>query len=504
MKPEEAYEKLINLSRQETVLASCNDLLEWDEEVRMPSKGLKHRAVQMALLAGLTHDRATDPRYGELLSQVEASSLVSDPESPAAVNVRELRRGYDKECRMPRALVEESARVTTLASRAWEQARRKNDYKSAAPWLDKVFAIAREEADASGHNGNRYDALLDDYEPGMTSDQLAALLTQVRDGVLPLIDSCRDRQSSPSSFSLRGRRFALDRQRSLSQDIARAVGFDFDAGRIDTGQNPFCTEIGPGDVRVVLRFYANDLMRGVFTLLHELGHALYDQGLDAAHYGTPMGSSTSAAFHESQSRLWENFVGRSAGFWRYFYPQLQNAFARQLRDVPLETFRQIINRVEPGDIRVEADEVTYNIHILIRVELERALLSGDLVAADLPGAWSELYQRYLGVTPADDRSGCLQDSHWAEGLIGYFPTYTLGNVYAAQIYETAARDLGSIDDAFARGNFTELREWLRENIHRHGMRYRSDEIIERITGRPADPRVLIRSLSQRYALRTTH
>jgi carboxypeptidase Taq len=217
-----------------------------------------------------------------------------------------------------------------------------------------------------------------------------------------------------------------------------------------------------------------------------------------------MGSSTSAAFHESQSRLWENFVGRSAGFWRYFYPQFQNAFARQLRDVPLETFAQIINRVEPGDIRVEADEVTYNIHILIRVELERALLSGDLVAADLPEAWSELYQRYLGVTPADDRSGCLQDSHWAEGLIGYFPTYTLGNVYAAQIYEAAARDLGSIDDAFARGNFTELREWLRENIHRHGMRYRSGEIIERITGRPADPRVLIRSLSQRYALRTTH
>ncbi len=322
MKPEQAYEMLINLSREETVMGSCNDLLEWDEEVVMPSKGMKHRSEQMALLAGITHDRATDPRYEELLSAVEGSSLVSDPESAAAVNVRELRRGFDKECRMPRKLVEESARVTALASRAWEQARRKNDYKSAAPWLDKVFAIAREEADAAGHNGDRYDALLDDYEPGMTSDQLTVLFAQVRDGVIPLIESCRDKQRPPSPV-LSGRRFRLDRQRSFAENISRAVGFDFDAGRIDPGQNPFCTEIGPRDVRVVLRFYTNDLLRGIFTLLHELGHALYDQGLDPGQYGTPMGAAASMALHESQSRLWENFVGRSVGFWIYFYPQLQ-------------------------------------------------------------------------------------------------------------------------------------------------------------------------------------
>ena len=489
---------LIRLSQQETVLASCNDLLEWDEESFMPSRGMKHRADQMVLLAGLTHDRATDPRYEELLSVVEASSLASDRESPAAVNVRELRRGYDKECRMPRRLVEESARVTALASRAWEQARRRNDYKSAAPWLDKVFAVAREEADAAGHNGNRYDALLDDYEPGMTSDQLTVLLDQIRSGVIPLIESCR-KKSPQISDPLGRKRFRLDRQRSFAEDIATAVGFNFDAGRIDLGQNPFCTEIGPGDVRVVLRFYTNDLLRGIFTLLHELGHALYDQGLDGAHYGTPMGTSSSASLHESQSRLWENFVGRSAGFWQYFYPQLQKTFSRGLRDLSLDTFMQIINRVEPSVIRAEADEVTYNVHILIRVELERALLSGDLVASDLPGAWNELYRRYLGVVPEDDRDGCLQDSHWAEGLIGYFPTYTLGNVYAAQIFEAANREVGSIDDAFAAGNFSGLREWLRENIHRHGMRYKSGEIISRITGGSVDSAVLIRSLMQRYA-----
>ncbi len=496
MTPEEAYETLLSLSRQETVLSSCNDLLEWDEEVFMPSRGAKMRAEQMAALAVLSHERATDPRYGELLNLVETSSIVVDPESPAAVNVRELRRGYDKECRMPRDLVEESARVTALASRAWETARKKNDYKSAAPWLDKVFAIAREEADAAGHDGNRYDALLDDYEPGMTSDQLTAILSQIRDGVLPLIDTCRGK--SPPSLNLKAKRFRIDRQWSFAESIAKAVGFDFNAGRIDPGPNPFATVIGPGDVRIVSRFYTNDLTRGIFTLLHELGHALYDQGLDPAHYGTPIGSSISAAFHESQSRLWENFVGRSRGFWEYFYVELQKLFDRQLRSVPLETFIQIINRVEPGITRVEADEVTYNIHILIRVELERALLIGDLVAGDLPSAWNELYQRYLGVTPTDDRDGCLQDSHWAEGLIGYFPTYTLGNIYAAQIFRAADDDLGSLHRTFARGDFALLREWLRKEIHRHGMRYNSSQIIERTSGRAPDPSILVQTLSHRY------
>jgi carboxypeptidase Taq len=495
--PRQSYETLVALSQQETLLSSCNDLLEWDEEVFMPPRGAKMRAEQMAVLAGISHDRATDPRYGELLSTIEASSLVSDPDTAEAINVRELRRGYDKECLMPRALVEESARVTALASRAWETARRKNDYKSAAPWLDKVFAIAREEADASGHHGNRYDALLDDYEPGMTSDKLTAMLAQIRDGALPIIDACRDKPHP--ALDLRTKRFRIDRQSSFAEEIAKAVGFDFTAGRIDSGQNPFATVIGPGDVRVVSRFYTNDLLRGIFTLLHELGHALYDQGLDPAHYGTPMGSSTSAAFHESQSRLWENFVGRSTGFWEHFYPLLQQTFNRQLRGLPIESFMQIINRIAPGITRVDADEVTYNIHILIRVELERALLAGDLVAADLPSAWAELYQRYLGVTPPDDRSGCLQDSHWAEGLIGYFPTYALGNVYAAQIFDAAARDLGPLDDAFAQGKFVRFREWLRENIHRHGMRYSSSQLIERIAGNAPDPSILIQSLSSRYS-----
>lgn len=497
MKPTQAYAELVRLSREETLLASCADVLEWDQEVSMPRKGAKHRAEQLAFLAGLAHDRATEPRYDELLSVLEQSSLVSDPDSPKAVNVRELRRGYDRERRMPRRLVEEMTRVTALASGVWADAKEKDDFKSFAPWLDRIFALAREEADAAGHNGTRYDALLDDYEPGMTTERLSKLFERLGKDLVPMIDSFRGNSERPPVHKLRGT-FPVDLQRVFAENVAATVGFDLKGARLDIGQHPFCTMIGPGDVRIALRFYPGNAASGIFTLLHEVGHGLYDQGLDSRHFGMPMGEAASLGLHESQSRLWENFVGRSDGFWRYFYPRLRKTFPDALGDSSLETFREAINRVEPGLIRAEADELTYNLHIMIRVELERILLSGDLVAADLPAAWAELYQRHLGVMPKDDRSGCLQDGHWAEGLIGYFPTYALGNVYAAQLFAAADRDVGPLEDGFACGDFSGLRRWLGENVHRHGMRYRPDAIVERATGSPPDPSALIDSLSSRY------
>ena len=493
MKPKQAYEKLVRLSREETLLASCADVLEWDQEVSMPRKGVKHRAEQLALLAGLSHDRATDPRYDELLSVLEQSSLVSDPDSAEAVNVRELRRGYDRERRIPRRLVEEMARVTALASKVWADSKRKDDFKSFAPWLDRIFVLAREEADAAGHNGNRYDALLEDYEPGMTTENLSQLLDRLSRDLVPMIDAFRDKPVR----MLRGK-FSVDRQLDFAEHMAAAVGFDLDGARLGIGQHPFCTAIGPGDVRIALRFSASNVASGILTLLHEVGHGLYDQGLDPKHFGMPMGEAASLGLHESQSRLWENFVGRSEGFWRFFYPPLRKTFPDALGDISLEAFREALNRVEPGLIRAEADELTYNLHIVIRFELERSLLSGDLVAADLPGAWAQLYQQYLGVTPQDDRTGCLQEDHWAEGMIGYFPTYSLGNVYAAQLHAAAERDVGPLEDAFARGDFSGLNRWLRENVHRHGMRYRAGAIVERTTGSVPDPSALIDSLSSRY------
>ncbi len=495
--PEQAYAELVRLARDESVLSSCLDVLEWDEEVCMPRGGVEHRAEQMALLAGLVHDRGTDPRYDELLNVVEASSLVRDPESAVAVNARELRRGYDRERRIPRRLVEESARATALASQAWSDARKRDEFKIFAPWLDRVFALAREEADAVGYVATRYDALLDDYEPGMTVERLVALFARLEPELVRLVDSLRA-EPAPAPSHMLAREFPLERQRLFVERVAASLGFDFECGRVDVGNHPFCTSIGPGDVRIALRYYPRNFARGFFAVLHEVGHALYDQGLDRSHYGTPMGEAASLGLHESQSRLWENLVGRNRGFWRHFYPQLQSVFHEALHDVSLETFRAVINRVAPGVVRVQADEVTYDLHIMIRFELERALLVGDLQAIDLPGAWAELYHRFLGVTPKNDRTGCLQDGHWSEGLIGYFPTYTLGNVYAAQLFAAAERAVGPLEETFAKGDFQPLRGWLGENVHRHGQRYPVAAVIERATGQPPDASALIASLSNRY------
>ena len=497
VKPEQAYQELVRRSRDETLLGSCLDLLEWDEEVAMPRGGVEHRAEQMALLAGLVHDRGTDPRYEELLGAVEGSPLVRDADSPEAVNVRELRKAFDRECRKPRRLVEESARVTARASQAWAQARERDDVKTFAPWLDRVFALAREEADAVGYTGERYQAFLDEYEPGMTLERLQALFARLETALVPLANATRV-ERPPADQDVLAREFSLERQPAFARQVAAALGFDLECGRLDVGQHPFCTVIGPGDIRIALRYYPRDVARGFFAALHETGHALYDQALDPAHYGTPMGEAASPGLHESQSRLWENLVGRSPGFWRHVYPQLVNAFPEPLRDVSMETFRSAVNRVVPGPIRAQADEVTYDLHIIIRFELERALLGGDLRGADLPGAWAELYQRHLGVVPADDRTGCLQDGHWAEGMIGYFPTYTLGNIYAAQLFGAAERAVGPLDQQFAAGDFRTLTRWLGEHVYRHGRRYTAAQIVERATGSAPDPGALIGSLSQRY------
>jgi len=497
--PEQAYAELIRRSREQKVLSSCVDLLEWDEQVCMPRGGSENRAEQSALLAGITHDQATDPRYGELLSLLEQSPLVADPESAAAINVRELRHDYDRERRIPRRLVEEWARVSTLASQHWGAARERSEFKPFAKWLDRLFALAREEADAVGYPETRYDALLDDYEGGLTTRRLNELFSQLQPALVPLVDQLHGRPA-PAPAHVLAREFPLDRQRLFLEGVATALGFDFERGRLDVARHPFCTSIGPGDIRIAIRYHARNFSNGLFALLHEVGHALYDQGLDSDHFGTPLGESVSLGVHESQSRLWENQVGRSDGFWRHFYPQLQGTFHEALHDVPVETFRRVINHAAPGPIRVQADEVTYDLHIIIRAELEQALLSGDLRAADLPGAWSDAYRRYLGIAPKNDREGCLQDGHWAEGLIGYFPTYTLGNMYAAQLFSAADRDIGSLDERFAIGDFASLRDWLGARVYRQGSRYSAAETIERAAGGALDPLALIESLSRRYEL----
>jgi carboxypeptidase Taq len=497
MNPEQAYAELVQLSRETTIAASCLQLLNWDEEIVMPRGGVAHRSDQSSFLAGIVHDRSTNPRYGELLEIIEGSPLVSDPDSPQAVNVREMRRNFDRERKLPKRLVEEFARIKSVASQTWAEAKTNDDFKSFAPLLDKMFALAREECDAVGFETERYDALLDVYEPGMTTPLVSKLFAELEPQLVPLVASVRENQEPPREDILT-REFPVERQRPFMEEVAGAIGFNLEGGRLDPGNHPFCTMIGPGDVRLSLWYLPQNFSRGFLALTHEVGHALYEQGLDPQHYGTPMGEARSLGVHESQSRMWENHVGRSVGFWKHFYPRLLGAFPEALSDVPLDTFRSAINHVSPGLIRVGADEVTYDLHIMIRFDLERAMLSGNLTANDVPGAWSELYSRRLGVSPKDDRTGCLQDIHWAAGLIGYFPTYTLGNVYAAQLFAAAEQQIGPLENAFERGDFNTLREWLRENIHRQGQRYRSPELIERATGRAPDPSAMIDSLARRY------
>jgi len=494
----------------------------------------------MALLAGLHHDRATDPRIGELLAIVEASSLVSEADSAPAVNVRELRRSYDRRVRLPQSLVEELARTTSLAQPEWVGARAAADFNRFRPWLEKIVHLKRQESacltsvperTAGGAPGKFepslepnvrdsppaaiYDALLDDYEPGATTAELADVFQALRTELVPLVaaiaEASRRRCSeSPEVRSITGesaasarsailmRSYPLERQRIFSEAVAAAIGFDFQRGRLDVTAHPFCSGIGPGDCRITTRFDEHNFSDAFFGVLHEVGHGLYEQGLEQDHYGTPMGEAVSLGVHESQSRLWENAVGRGRAFWAYWFPMARRIFHEALAGVTLDAFHAAVNHVEPSLIRVQADEATYNLHIIVRFELEQALLSGDLAVADLPAAWNQKYQETLGVTPRNDAEGCLQDIHWSAGLVGYFPTYTLGNLYAAQLFDEAQTGLSGMDLAFARGDFSGLLSWLRTKVHREGQRYRPAKLIERITGFRPSHRPLIDSLRRKY------
>ncbi|MDQ3441260.1 MAG: carboxypeptidase M32 [Planctomycetota bacterium] len=475
-----AYDELISTTRDISLLGSVESVLGWDERVMMPDKGAEHRANQMSLLARLTHQQLTSPRIGELIAEVEGTDLVRDPESDAATNVREIRRAYDRATKLPTRLVEELTKVGVLGQQAWVEARKKSDFPTFRPWLERIVDLKREEAACVGFKVHPYDALLGDYEPGDTTADVTAIFASLR---APLVDLVgRIAQSGRTSpVELFDRSYSADAQQKFARDAAAKVGFDFTAGRLDVSVHPFCTHLGPGDVRMTTR-YNEGRFGAFFGVLHETGHGLYSQGLEPDHFGTPRGQYISLGIHESQSRLYENFVGRSRSFWEFFYPRAQQAFPDVLHDVSMDQWLFANNDVRPGLIRVEADEATYNLHILLRFELEQALVSGDLKPSDVPGAWNERMRHTLGLTPPDDAHGCLQDIHWSSGGIGYFPTYTLGNLYAAQFFEQARKDLGDLDAQFARGEFHPLLTWLNQNIHRHGRRYTARQLVKRVTG----------------------
>ena len=422
----ERYQNVCQYARQTAAMASIEALLGWDERTQMPAAGAEHRATQTALIAGMVHQRWVDPEFGESLLTLADGPLAADPQSDAAVNIRRLKRQYDRKVKLPQSLVEELARTAVLGQQSWQEARQKNDFAAFQPWLQRTFELKHQQADALGYQRCRYDALLDEFEPEELTANVAPVLAGLREQLVPLVAEIQQSGRRPNVAFLHGR-FPVAAQDSFGRRAAAAIGFDFARGRLDVTAHPFCTQLGPHDHRITTRYDERFFNAAFFGILHEAGHGLYEQGLPPAEYGLPLGEAVSLGIHESQSRMWENFAGRSRAFWMHFYPLAQETYPETLAGVPLDEFYLAINEVRPSLIRVEADEATYNLHILVRFQLEQALLADDLKTADLPAAWNDLYRQQLGVVPPNDQAGVLQDVHWSAGLIGDFrPTRAWG------------------------------------------------------------------------------
>lgn len=487
------YDQLCRHARETALLGATEAMLGWDERTMLPPAAGEYRAEQMALLAGMIHVRRTDPRMGEWLQALKESPLAKEPHSDTGATIHQLKRDYDKRVKLPQSLVEELTRTASLGQHAWQSARENDDYESFVPFLEKTYELKRAQAEAIGYKQNPYDALLDDFEPGETTDNVTKVLADLREALVPLVMEICQSGRQPD-VSILQRHFKVETQEWFGREAAARVGFDFRRGRLDTTAHPFCSGMGPHDCRITTRYDEHYFPTAFFGILHEAGHGIYDQGLRPELYGLPPSEAVSLGIHESQSRMWENLVGRSLPFWKHFFPSAQQLFPSALGDVTLDEFYFAINDVRPSLIRVEADEATYNLHILIRFELEQVLLKGDLAIRDLPAAWREKYRQYLGIEPPSDADGVLQDIHWSAGLVGYFPTYSLGNLYAAQLFAKADADLGGLAGQFEHGEFHPLRDWLRTNIHEAGQRYPAAELVKRVTGKPLSHAPLIAHL----------
>ncbi len=497
-KPEQALKELKQIINEAALLGSAAALLGWDERTYMPHGGSAHRANQLALLAGMVHDKATSPRVGELIGAIEGSALTKDPLSVNAVNIRELRRFYDKQTKVPKKLVEAIAHAETTGQGIWVEARKKSDFKMFYPSLEKMIDLKKQYAEAVGYEDVVYDALLDDYEPYASTKSVTKVLGKFREELVPFVAKITGSPKKPNT-SILERDYPVEKQRLFGELAAAMIGYDFNGGRLDTTAHPFCTGIGPGDCRITTRFNPKHLGQALFGILHEAGHGIYDQGLPEEHWGMPMGDAVSLGIHESQSRMWENMVGRSKPFWEFFFPLAQQTFHESLVGVKFDDFFFAVNDVRPSFVRVEADEVTYNLHILLRFEIEQAIFNGEVKTKDIPKVWNDKFKSYFGIVPTSDAEGCLQDIHWAAGLFGYFATYSLGNLYSAQFFAKAKEDLGDLDAQFAAGKFRPLRDWLRKNIHSQGRRYRAEELVKKVTGKPLDHKPLMKYLSGKFA-----
>ncbi|MGF1677790.1 MAG: carboxypeptidase M32 [Candidatus Methylacidiphilales bacterium] len=469
------YGQLKGRARENSLLNNASSLLQWDQEIMMPAKGSDYRADQLALLSGWAHQRWTDPEVKRWLDEVSVEDLSCDEQ----VNVERWRYDLERSRRIPADLVEESARLESQAHEAWKMARSRSEFDLFKPYLVKLVACARRKADLWGYELEPYDALLEGHEPGLTSAQLRALFTPL---ATDLACCCEKAFAMTKSPGLPEVVYPIERQVAFNRRIVEALGYDFSRGRMDVSVHPFSSTLGPQDHRITTRYDEKDFTGSLFGALHEAGHALYEQGLPPEAFGTPLGSSVSLGIHESQSRFWENQIGRSTAFWEYGYPVACEYFP-ELSQITMEDVVAYVNRVERSFIRVDASEIGYDLHVILRFEVEDRLFNGDLDVEDVPSFWNERFKAFVGLEVPDDARGCLQDIHWSMGGFGYFPTYTLGSLNAAQLYAAADIELGGLSENIALGNYEPLLSWLRKQIHTQGRRYLPGALMEAATGR---------------------
>lgn len=489
----EQYDRYCAKMRKIADVKNATAVLQWDQETYLPAGGAAFRAGQLATLSTLAHEMFADESLGTLLHGLAGAEGLDAREHK---NVLLTLEDYEKNKKYSAAFVAKLSQATSAAYHAWIQARKENDFHLYEASLQQMILLKREEAALLGYKGHPYDALLNDYEKGANTAMLDTIFDNLRGELGTLLQKVLSRPPANEAFMHIS--YDKDRQWAFGLSLLEKMGFDFNHGRQDISEHPFTTSFSPQDVRVTTRINEHDFANMIWSCIHEGGHALYEQGLDAAQYGLPCGEAASLSIHESQSRLWENCVGRSMAYWQYHYPDLQAAFPQQLKDVPLAAFYKAINRVKPSLIRTEADELTYHFHVMIRYEIEKQVLEGTLNAPDLPAAWNEWYARYLDVKVPDDRQGVLQDIHWSHGSFGYFPTYSLGSLYAAQFFAKATTDIITLEDDVARGNYAVLLQWLRENIHRHGRFYTSEELCRKVTGAGLDAAYFLRYAEKKF------
>ena len=488
----DAYEALLDRVQRWNAVGSASGVLGWDQQVMMPEGGTPARSKQLSALSSVHHDMVTADETGELLDELDDADLTDEQ---AAV-VREVRREYERADAVPVELVEEISETGSEALQAWEEAKAEDDFDEFAPYLEKHVELKREYAEHIDPDRDPYEVLFEEFEPCLSMERAESILAELREALVPMIEDIRESDVELAVDTFEGT-FPEDEQEALSRDALELVGYDFDRGRLDVSSHPF-TSGNQFDCRVTTRFDETDPLGAVGSTVHEFGHAQYNLGLPQEHFGTPLGTSRDLSVHESQSRLWENHVGRSEAFWREFLPVFQEHFP-QTEEATVRDAYEAFNQVyEDNLIRVEADELTYHLHIVIRFEIERDLIRGDLDVEDVPGVWNDKYEEYLGIRPDTDSEGCLQDIHWSHGNFGYFPTYSLGSVMAAQLFEAAEAEIDDLDAKIAEGEFDDLHDWLGENVHRHGSRYETNELVKRATGEDFSADAFLDYVDEKY------